>query len=234
MRQIVVCLSVVALASLFPQAARAEARPSVTKAERTTLPVAERGVSTAGIDRQEKAKGNRGGAKRQAKAKGKPGRVKRQAKAKGKRAGGERKPKIKAKGRRTESRSRLRIERSDRNPELTVRGRGGVDRRGRDWKRKKGGARKHSPNKPRGRLRQGRYDGYEYPGYEYAYSPSGFGLTVYLGQGYGRGKGSSFCRYGVGHPVFGRSWCSQKGFGLFGAGPGWSRTSYSRSHRSGR
>lgn len=215
MRQIVVCLSVVALASLFPQAARAEARPSVTKAERTTLPVAERGVSTAGVDRQEKAKGNRGGAKRQAKAKGKPGRVKRQAKAKGKRAGGERKPKIKAKGRRTESGSRLRIERSDRNPELTVRGSGGADRRGRDVLR--------------GWLRQGRYDGYEY-----AYSPSGFGLTVYLGQGYGRRKGSSFCRSGVGHPVFGGSWCSQKGFGLFGAGPGWSRTSYSRSHRSGR
>lgn len=29
-----------------------------------------------------------------------------------------------------------------------------------------------------------------------------------------RGKGPAFCRSGAGHPVFGRRWCVQKGFGL--------------------
>ena len=29
-----------------------------------------------------------------------------------------------------------------------------------------------------------------------------------------RGRGPKFCRTGVGHPVFGRRWCLEKGFGL--------------------
>jgi hypothetical protein len=29
-----------------------------------------------------------------------------------------------------------------------------------------------------------------------------------------RGRGPSFCRSGAGHPVFGRRWCLEKGFGL--------------------
>lgn len=29
-----------------------------------------------------------------------------------------------------------------------------------------------------------------------------------------RGRGPKFCRNGVGHPVFGRRWCLEKGFGL--------------------
>lgn len=32
----------------------------------------------------------------------------------------------------------------------------------------------------------------------------------------GRGGGPSFCRSGVGHPVHGRRWCLEKGFGLGG------------------
>lgn len=31
-----------------------------------------------------------------------------------------------------------------------------------------------------------------------------------------RGRGPSFCRSGAGHPVFGRRWCLEKGFGLGG------------------
>jgi hypothetical protein len=32
----------------------------------------------------------------------------------------------------------------------------------------------------------------------------------------GRGNGPAFCRSGEGHPVFGRQWCRDKGFGLGG------------------
>lgn len=42
------------------------------------------------------------------------------------------------------------------------------------------------------------------------------------GRGRGRGRGApAFCRTGEGHPVFGRKWCVEKGFGL-GRGT-WSR-----------
>lgn len=42
-----------------------------------------------------------------------------------------------------------------------------------------------------------------------------------LPQQQGRGNGPAFCRSGEGHPVFGRQWCREKGFGpgsVFGTG----------------
>jgi hypothetical protein len=40
-------------------------------------------------------------------------------------------------------------------------------------------------------------------------------------QAAGRGGGPAFCRSGAGHPVFGRAWCIQKGFGLGTQGVRW-------------
>jgi hypothetical protein len=37
---------------------------------------------------------------------------------------------------------------------------------------------------------------------------------VRVANGGKNGKGPAFCRSGAGHPVFGRSWCVEKGFGL--------------------
>lgn len=36
----------------------------------------------------------------------------------------------------------------------------------------------------------------------------------FLGSQRRRGRGPAFCRSGAGHPVHGRRWCVQKGFGL--------------------
>ncbi|MGH7475566.1 MAG: hypothetical protein ACRELD_04700 [Longimicrobiales bacterium] len=38
-----------------------------------------------------------------------------------------------------------------------------------------------------------------------------------------RGRGPAFCRSGEGHPVFGRRWCVDKGFGLGGRDVRWDR-----------
>jgi len=47
------------------------------------------------------------------------------------------------------------------------------------------------------------------------------------GQARGRGQGGpAFCRSGAGHPVFGRQWCLEKGFGL--GGFGWRRATLGR------
>lgn len=41
-------------------------------------------------------------------------------------------------------------------------------------------------------------------------------------------KGPAFCRSGAGHPVFGRRWCAEKGFGL--GGPAWGPIRWERRH----
>jgi hypothetical protein len=45
--------------------------------------------------------------------------------------------------------------------------------------------------------------------------------------GRARAQGPAFCRSGAGHPVFGREWCRQKGFGLGGRDIYWERVRWS-------
>jgi hypothetical protein len=54
------------------------------------------------------------------------------------------------------------------------------------------------------------------------------------GNGRGNAKGPAFCRSGAGHPVYGRSWCLDKGFAL--GNQDWRRVDLGRvvfGHRGG-